>query len=94
MALPSKLISYFSSGVPVLAAVPKSGATYKAVEGLAFWVEAEEPESLAAAIQKIVLTAESREYYAKAAQHYFNLNLKSEKGRERLLAWVDNSKNA
>jgi glycosyltransferase involved in cell wall biosynthesis len=92
MALPSKLISYFSSGVPVLAAVPKSGATYKAVEGLAFWVEAEEPESLAAAIQKIVLTAESREYYAKAAQHYFNQNLKSEKGRKRLLAWVNNSK--
>ena len=91
MALPSKLISYFSSGVPVVAAVPKSGATYKAIEGLAFWVEADEPKLLAAAIQKIALSPESRQSNAEAALKYFNQNLRSEKGRERMLAWIKGS---
>ena len=91
MALPSKLISYFSSRVPVVAAVPKSGATHNAIEGLAFWVEADEPKLLAAAIQKIALSPESRQSYAEAALTYFNQNLHSEKGRERMLAWIQNS---
>lgn len=91
MALPSKLISYFSSGIPVVAAVPKSGATSKSIEGLTFWVEADEPELLAAAIQEISCSPESRQYYADAATQYFNENLRSEKGRERLLAWIKNS---
>ena len=91
MALPSKLISYFSSGVPVVAAVPKSGATYKAIEGLAIWVEADEPELLATAIQKIALSSESRQSKAEAALKYFNQNLRSEKGRQRIKSWIRDS---
>lgn len=91
MALPSKLISYFSSRVPVVAAVPKSGATCKAIEGLAFWVDADKPELLATAIQKIALSPESRQLNAEAALKYFNQNLRSEIGRERMLAWLKRS---
>ena len=91
MALPSKLISYFSSRVPVVAAVPEGGATYKAVEGLAFWVKADEPELLAAAIQKIALYPESGQTYAEAALRYFNQNLRAEKGRQRIMSWIRDS---
>jgi colanic acid biosynthesis glycosyl transferase WcaI len=91
MALPSKLISYFSSGVPVIAAVPNSGATHRAIEGLAFWVDSDEPELLAAAIKKIILSKESRRDFSDAALQFFNQHLRSEKGRERMLAWINSS---
>ena len=91
MALPSKIISYFGSGVPVIAAVPKSGATKKAIEGLAFWVEADDPRLLAAEIQKVAQSEDARKFYADAALQYFNQHLRSESGRERILLWLRNS---
>jgi glycosyltransferase involved in cell wall biosynthesis len=91
MALPSKLISYFSSRIPVIAAVPEGGATYRAIEGLAFWVPADEPQTLANAIQKIALAPESGQFYAETAEKFVNENLRAEKGRERLLAWIKKS---
>jgi glycosyltransferase involved in cell wall biosynthesis len=91
MALPSKIISYFSSGVPVVAAVPEGGATHKAIHGLAFWVEADNPARLAGEIENIMLSRESCRIYADAALQHFNQNLRSETGRERMLAWATKS---
>jgi colanic acid biosynthesis glycosyl transferase WcaI len=88
MALPSKLISYFSSGVPVLAAVPKFGATYKMIDGLAFWVEAGKPEMLAETIEKISNSDQSRRDYASAGFTYFNEHLRTEQGRKRYISWL------
>jgi len=91
MALPSKIISYFSSGVPVIAAVPNSGATQKAIEGLAFWVEADKPKLLAAEILRISQSKNTQALYAEEALRYFNQYLRAENGRKRLLSWIRNS---
>jgi glycosyltransferase involved in cell wall biosynthesis len=91
MALPSKIISYFSSGVPVIAAVPNLGATQKAIEGLAFWVEADEPKLLAAEILRISQSKDTQALYAEEALRYFNQYLRAENGRRRLLSWIRNS---
>ena len=88
MALPSKLISYFSSEVPVLAAVPENGATYQAVEGLAFWTEAGNPHALAEAIQAIAALPAERRANAKAARNYYENNLTGPAGRQRYLNWL------
>ena len=92
MSLPSKLISYFGSGVPVIGAVPRFGATYKAIEGLAFWVEAGEPILLASTIQEIIVSADARKFYANAASEYFEAHLQNEQGRKRYLSWLMDSR--
>jgi colanic acid biosynthesis glycosyl transferase WcaI len=92
MSLPSKLISYFSSGVPVIGSVPKLGATQKAIEGLAFWVEAGEPQLLANRIREIVLSESEREFYSNRALLYFQRNLQNDQGRKRYLAWLMDSR--
>jgi glycosyltransferase involved in cell wall biosynthesis len=91
MSLPSKLISYFSSGVPVVGAVPRHGATYMAIEGLAFWVEAGEPQLLASKIQEIIASENERIYYASKALEFFQKNLQNEEGRKRYLSWLMDS---
>jgi glycosyltransferase involved in cell wall biosynthesis len=88
MALPSKLISYFSSNVPVLAAVPEGGATYQEVKGLALWVDAGRPDELAKMIRKIADSPNSALEYAKNARRYYENVLTSEAGRKRYLDWI------
>lgn len=88
MALPSKLISYFRSGTPVLAAVPKHGATYASISGLAYWVEAGNPEGMAILIQEIIKNPNERMTIAVLARQYFESNLSKEAGRARYSDWI------
>jgi len=55
MSLPSKLTSYFSAGVPVLAAVPPGGGTAREVErsGGGILVAPEDPQQLLAALESL-----------------------------------------
>jgi glycosyltransferase involved in cell wall biosynthesis len=51
MSLPSKLTSYLYSERPVIAAVPRGGATWKFLDGVAELVEAGDPKALASKIE-------------------------------------------
>ena len=53
MSLPSKLTSYLYSERPVIAAVPRGGATWKFLDGIAELVEAGNPKALADSIIKL-----------------------------------------
>jgi glycosyltransferase involved in cell wall biosynthesis len=88
MALPSKLISYFSSNVPVLAAVPKGGATFEEVQGLALWVDAGNPTNLAEIISSVAESQIDAKIYAREARKYYEEILTSKAGRKRYLNWL------
>jgi glycosyltransferase involved in cell wall biosynthesis len=88
MALPSKLISYFSSGVPVLAAVPRGGATYEAIKGLAFWTEAGNSIKLAESIRTIMESRTERKIHAENARRFYENELVAEVGQRRYLEWL------
>ena len=89
MSLPSKLTSYLYSRRPVLAAVPRGGATWKFLDGIAELVEAEKPLILANAIRELSKNPEKRKELASKGLKFARENLDAEIGREKYLDWVN-----
>lgn len=89
MSLPSKLTSYLLSGRPVIAAVPKNGATWNFLEGIAELVEAGKPSLLAKAIRELSQDPEKRIDLASKGLGYARINLGAEFGRRQYLDWVN-----
>ena len=90
MSLPSKLTSYLFSGRPVLAAVPRKGATWKYLDGIAELVDAGKPEQLADALEELSGNSEKRIQLAKKGLEFARVHLDPEIGREKYLDWVEN----
>jgi len=89
MSLPSKLTSYLYSERPVLAAVPKGGATWKFLDGIAELVEAGKPSLLARAIEDLSQDSEKRKRLASKGLEFARKNLDAEMGRRKYLKWVN-----
>jgi len=89
MSLPSKLTSYLFSERPVLAAVPRGGATWKFLDGIAELVEAGKPLLLAQAIEDLSRDQEKRRRLASKGLKFARKNLDAEIGRRKYLDWVN-----
>jgi len=70
MSLPSKLTSHLYSERPMLAAVPKGGATWKFLDGIAELVEAGKPPLLARAIEDLSRDSENRKRLASKSLEF------------------------
>ena len=88
MSLPSKLTSYLFSGRPVIAAVPKNGATWNFLEGIAELVEAGNPTLLAQAIKDLSQNKNKRIELSDKGLEFARRNLEAEIGRKKYLDWV------
>jgi glycosyltransferase involved in cell wall biosynthesis len=88
MSLPSKLTSYLYSNRPVLAAVPRGGATWKYLEGVAELVDAGDPVKLAEKIVELSQDQGRREQLASLGMAFAEENLSPEVGRDKYLDWV------
>jgi glycosyltransferase involved in cell wall biosynthesis len=88
MSLPSKLTSYLFSERPVIAAVPRNGASWKFLNGLAELVEAGEPLALARAIESLSENPERLQILAKQGKFFAEAHLNPEIAREKYLGWV------
>ena len=88
MSLPSKLTSYLYSERPVIAAVPRGGATWKFLEGVAELVEAGDPVALARAIEELSKQPEKLADLAGRGRVFADANLDPEVGRKKYLDWV------
>jgi glycosyltransferase involved in cell wall biosynthesis len=75
MSLPSKLTSYLYSERPVLAAVPRGGATWKFLEGVAELVEAGDPVALARKIEELSGQPEKLSDLARRGREFADANL-------------------
>jgi len=89
MSLPSKLTSYLFSERPVLAAVPRGGATWKFLDGIAELVEAGKPSLLASAIRELSQNPLKRKDFASKGLEFAKNNLDAEIGRRKYLDWVN-----
>ena len=89
MSLPSKLTSYLYSERPVLAAVPRGGATWKFLSGIAELVEAGNPSLLARAIEDLSQDPKKRKLLASKGLEFARKNLDAEMGRRKYLKWVN-----
>lgn len=89
MSLPSKLTSYLYSVRPVLAAVPRGGATWKFLEGVAELVEAGDPIKLATKIEELSKNQSRRDQLAKLGREFAVKHLDPEIGRAKYLNWVE-----
>ena len=89
MSLPSKLTSYLYSERPVLAAVPRGGATWKFLDGIAELVEAGDPAALAKKIEELSRQPEKRADLARRGREFAVANLSPELGRKKYLDWVE-----
>ena len=89
MSLPSKLTSYLLSGRPVIAAVPRNGATWNFLQGIAELVEAGNPTLLAQAIKELSENKDKRDILAYRGQEFARKNLGAEIGRKKYLDWVN-----
>jgi len=89
MSLPSKLTSYLYSKRPVLAAVPRDGASWNFLTGIAELVDAGKPELLAKAIEELSKNAEKRFELAKKGLEFARVHLDPEIGRQKYLDWVE-----
>jgi glycosyltransferase involved in cell wall biosynthesis len=89
MSLPSKLTSYLYSERPVLAAVPRGGATWKFLEGVAELVEAGDPNALAAKIEELSLNQSRLNELARLGFEFAVKNLDPAVGRAKYLEWVE-----
>jgi colanic acid biosynthesis glycosyl transferase WcaI len=88
MSLPSKLTSYLYSERPVIAAVPRGGATWKFLDGVAELVEAGDPVALARAIEELSKQPEKLTDLAKRGREFADAHLSPEVGRAKYLEWV------
>ena len=88
MSLPSKLTSYLYSERPVIAAVPRGGATWKFLDGVAELVEAADPVALATAIEELSKQPEKLADLAGRGRVFADANLDPEVGRKKYLDWV------
>jgi glycosyltransferase involved in cell wall biosynthesis len=90
MSLPSKLTSYLYSQRPVVAAVPRNGATWNFLEGIAELVDAGKPEYLANAIEELSRNPEKRLELVRRGFQFARTHLDPEIGRQKYLDWVEN----
>ena len=90
MSLPSKLTSYLYSERPVIAAVPRGGATWKFLEGVAELVDAGDPKKLATKIEKLSKDQSRLDQLAKLGSEFAVKHLDPEIGRAKYLSWVGN----
>jgi glycosyltransferase involved in cell wall biosynthesis len=90
MSLPSKLTSYLYSERPVLAAVPRGGATWKFLEGVAELVDAGDPKKLATKIEELSKNQSRCDQLAKLGSQFAIKHLDPEVGRVKYLNWVEN----
>jgi glycosyltransferase involved in cell wall biosynthesis len=88
MSLPSKLTSYLYSERPVLAAVPRGGATWKFLDGMAELVEAGDPVALANKMEELSRQPEKLAELARRGREFAGANLSPEAGRKKYLDWV------
>lgn len=89
MSLPSKLTSYLYSERPVLAAVPRGGATWKFLDGVAELVEAGDPTALASKIEELSRNQSRLDALAKLGLEFAVKNLDPAVGRAKYLDWVE-----
>ena len=89
MSLPSKLTSYLFSGRPVIAAVPRNGATWNFLEGIVELVDAGKPSLLASAIRNLSQNPEKRIDLASKGLEFAHKNLGAKNGRRKYLDWVN-----
>jgi glycosyltransferase involved in cell wall biosynthesis len=89
MSLPSKLTSYLYSERPVLAAVPRGGATWKFLDGVAELVEAGDPKTLAKKIEELSQNQIRLDELAKLGSEFAKKHLDPEVGRAKYLRWVE-----
>ena len=90
MSLPSKLTSYLYSERPVLAAVPRGGATWKFLDGVAELVDAGDPKKLATKIEQLSKNQSRLDQLAKLGSEFAVKHLDPEIGRAKYLNWVGN----
>ena len=88
MSLPSKLTSYLYSERPVLAAVPRGGATWTFLDGVAELVEAGDPKALASKIEELSLNKSRLTELASLGLEFAVKNLNPAVGRAKYLEWV------
>ncbi len=88
MSLPSKLTSYLYSERPVIAAVPRGGATWKFLDGVAELVEAGDPDALAKKILELKADPKRCAQFADKGSLFAAKNLNPEVGRAKYLEWV------
>jgi colanic acid biosynthesis glycosyl transferase WcaI len=89
MSLPSKLTSYLYSERPVLAAVPRGGATWKFLDGVAELVEAGDPTALASKIEELSRNQSRLDELAKLGLEFAVKNLDPTVGRAKYLDWAE-----
>ena len=90
MSLPSKLTSYLYSERPVIAAVPRGGATWKFLEGVAELVDAGDPKKLATKIEELSKNQSRLDQLATLGSEFAVKHLDPEIGRAKYLSWVGN----
>ena len=88
MSLPSKLTSYFSAGVPVLAAVPSGGGTAAEVErsGGGLLVAPEDPKALVDALVAVRSDPDLRARLGAAGRTHARTQLSKQASLQRLTA--------
>jgi colanic acid biosynthesis glycosyl transferase WcaI len=89
MSLPSKLTSYLYSERPVIAAVPRGGATWKFLDGVAELVEAGDPNALALKIEELSSNQSRLDELAKLGGAFAVKHLDPAVGRKKYLEWVE-----
>ncbi len=89
MSLPSKLTSYLYSERPVLAAVPRGGATWKFLDGVAELVEAGDPSALAKKIEELSANPERLKNLAESGYEFAIKHLDPKIGRAKYRDWVE-----
>jgi glycosyltransferase involved in cell wall biosynthesis len=89
MSLPSKLTSYLYSERPVIASVPRGGATWKFLDGVAELVEAGDPKALASKIEELSRNQSRLDELAKLGSAFAVKNLDPAVGRKKYLEWVE-----
>jgi glycosyltransferase involved in cell wall biosynthesis len=90
MSLPSKLTSYLYSERPVIAAVPRGGATWKFLDGVAELVEAGDPKALASKIEELSRNQSRLDELAQLGSAFAVKHLDPAVGRGKYLEWVEN----
>lgn len=89
MSLPSKLTSYLLSGRPIIAAIPKNGASSNFLDGFAYLVDPGNPKKLAEAILNLQSNEKLRDSLSREGVRYANDVLRSDTGRASYLNFVD-----